>query len=582
MSSKSNLNVEMEMNPILKSEPELQRLRNRLSDSNRRVHAVNSILDTAALETLKYFEYWLHSIADDDDILENEQTRTVAGSTFTEKMVGTMSFILHRGSSSNFWKTGCGNVRAVQFIVNWTQSWNNIMITDDDYFGEENNLFKLLCEFYFHGYVMAFVSAITLYMIALYIVAIVLDASDANVYIGPALAELCLLGAYVWGGHIYKGNLNFDSLDMGNSRFAREKIQLVRRNYGDQIGDAGLIVLGSKVLVKSYQDGDWVRAVVTKIHTDGNSGRETGWSSSGGIKNKANTMTFDVQYESDANTTETRVAPKYIRIRDKNYETPMALVLTTLRGLSKIYFDSIWWLVCCGKAGNIHAGVNINGRRQSADSYRTESRHSQSGRTGPVTGDMQSDFRICKDEILEHYRFTPMKCGYWEMLDWSMKYLHVCGDSKKQFIQFSYHGVATALLKLTIFFIPGIIALSNIWAFFDRLHYKGDRTEFWDPSCAPNAYCQGNFILFWFSLGYFMSWLTQMMLAQAVVVIFVGLLYGCDSVYRMLSVWQVSAVVNIYNCVPSEGYPLFLFCLRVESFPRLEAYWGYSHRGGIG
>lgn len=519
--------------------------------------SLKSFLGKVTDRTLRDFNQWLESTA----VVENpdEKVKTDDMHNFG----GENGKLLERNNSSYTYKIPSRNesdvkVRCTQFISNWVQTWNYLMITDGDYFECENPLFTACCNFYFHFKIMRMMSLLTLYIICLYLALMIADPLNASTWSGPFIANILFLGAYLWGASLYKGRLFGSTVTGDSTRLAREKIVILSKKRGEDIDE--FIDVGSSVLVKSYEDEDWVRGIVVRVND-------------GDIGVNGSERTFDVQYLGSS-AIETRVHAKFLRLREGGVQSEVGLFSC----MAKEYFISLRLLIRSigsyffpvrgsvvrekSRRGSNNSGVNssfedsdelketreffcgclevpmVGGKRVEEGWPR------QSTTSNNMADAIDRDFTMLKDEVLKFYLDEPMECGYWELLDWAHKYMRCFGKQGAGSRTDLNKGITRAL---TIIVAISPIIILPIYVNF----YKSNVENYniWGDSCHIDPSCKANFYFMMFTGMYMLLWLQSVLIFNALLTIFLGLLYGADAAHSLTKSWQVRCLSCWVACV---------------------------------
>jgi hypothetical protein len=508
--------------------------------------ALQYFLDKATSRNLDDFNRWLlttsfveeHSHADG-------KTATVRGKitcdngTLLEKNNSSYTYQLPQHDPAD------PRVRYTQFISNWVQTWNYLMISDGDYFESDNRLFTAFCNYYFHYKTIRIMVVLTLYLEALYLYVMIAVPANASNASGPFIANILFLGAYLWGSSLYKGKMFRSTLTGDETRLARETITALSRNNNSDL--SSFLKVGCDVLVKSYQQGAWVRGTIVRVHKLP--------PAIGGVDTDP-AFEYDVQYKFSA-TKETHVKPQFVRLREGSESDEVGLfrvvvsewaisvkliVISTItffypvppqapRYTSSASTDSstveevrtflCGWLTPPVQNGQV---LNEGWPRQSMTENRVETA-------------INSDFTMLKDQVLKFYMDEPMSCGFWELLEWAMKYQKA----------FAKHDEACSALHVSItrtLTIIVAIAPFIILPVYTRLYYDTLKTyNLWgypDGQC-PDIGCEANFYFMVFTGVYSLLWLQSVFIFNALFIIFIGLLYGADAAHTLTKSWQVSS-----------------------------------------
>ena len=503
--------ADVEMNPMLQSRNTNDKIDSAANADRfdpRRV-AIEQILNEATSKNLNDFDDWLHSIS---VTTENTDLRMTTTSSMKENH-GSIQYELPFDPSVSKAK------RAAQFVLNWVQTWNYLIIADDEYFTKTNTLFTACCSFYFHFKIMRVMIFLTVYVMLLYILTIALDIGNWSVYIGPVITNALLLGAYIWGATIYKGKVLYSTLEGESTRIAREKITLINNKLGTNA--AQVIDVGSQVLVKSYQDGEWIPGVVVKMNVDHGLNRTSGNLVKGSFSNNPNAnVTYDVKYDNE-DTIETMVTIKYLRLRDRNIKNRTELLLSLISEILKVIRTAVktlyhnmfgqmrskktgFWGLCCDNDGGITWPTATANAAASASSRIDVP-------PGKVTESMNTDALLQK-EVLKFYAENPMTCGYWELLEWAMKYVKLCGNTE-QFKTSLNHSITTALTVMVIVspivFMAIYISLYYTRTSFQAPNDDNPKSYFLQNNCQPGRYCKANYWFFILSGAYSVLWVQQ-------------------------------------------------------------------------
>lgn len=506
--------------------------------------ALQLFLDKATSRNLGDFNNWLETTA------AVEQSTSVKTQDM-HNFEGDNGKLLERNNSSYTYQlpqrdSEDTTIRYTQFVSNWVQTWNYLMITDGDYFECENPLFTACCNFYFHFKIMRLVTMFTAYVCLLYLYLMAKDPSTASVSSGPFIANILFLGAYLWGASIYKGGVFRTTLMGDETRLAREKITILSSNSGKDHQDiTGYLDIGCPVLVKSYQDGDWVRGTVLRVNSHADNG----------------VTTYDIQYLG-SRIVETGVRTKYLRLREGSSQSEVGMFGVMLSE----YFISVRLIII-----SVMSVLFPEGHKEKV--YREKSRRAVSSvgekdeeveqtrsffcgclkhpmldgkllnedwprpstTDNGVANAIDMDFTNLKDEVLKHYLDDPMDCGYWELLDWAMKYMR--GFANQKGTRSSLNKSITRALTVIVVISPFVLSFIYIHSYFEA----NSQYNLWGYAyghCQPAAACEANFYFMIFSGVYSLLWLQQVLIFNALFTIFIGLLYGADAAHTLTRSWQ--------------------------------------------
>lgn len=449
--------------------------------------SVEYILNDATALQLSEFDNWIDHVSVREAHVVNQR------STAAQPNSGILKYLIRDSTSGKKY-----SVFAI-FVSNWIHAWNNIVVEQGDSFGENNALYRSCCEFYFDVRVVAIISMLTLYIAALCVAEVVIDKHNFGVYIGPAVSNIVFIIAYIWGASIYKGELMQSSLTGDDTRMAREKAFIETSDNCSYDVLKGNIRIGSAVYAKYYEDGPWISGVVVGSNIQEENG---------------NKLVYDVMYDRDGSI-ETGVQPNYIYVKPHSSTSKRQL----LRNMWKELFRTMYRLIYPSHIDYVRS-------RDSESSSVLEPLNLTTNE------DWEEDImRYCVKEQ------APISCGYYETLICVLKYSKTNGRHKGTA---GYRVKQSRLNRLTTIFLVLMMLCSPLInaALWYIIYRDRSSQPFLNASCNTDV-CRATFLFFVASGGYSLSCIQQILLYNAVFMVFIGLLYGCDSVHYLSKNWQL-------------------------------------------
>ena len=542
-----------------------------------RKDAVDIVLNAATDTNLNDFDYWLEYIAVEapkDTNISPLAALTKPNTPIRDKNSGGC-LIYHipetfkKGVTSNSNNSNTSQVKAkpatvARFISNWVQAWNCLVVIEaGDNFGKINKLYKSCCEFYFDIRIIVMISVLSTYIIIINIIELSLDLENVPLYVGTVISNFIFVIAYIWGATIYKGELHQSSLTGEESRMAREKINIlsagnvmgggivnnispvVSAAITDGLGatcsrnahitnqKACLLYVGAPVYAKYYEDGSWLPARITCIHSYGDSYFDTA----------TQQPTYDVVYDRD-NAKETAVKLKYVYLRPHSVIGKRQL----LKNLCLELYDTLSEIVMGYRQIRGDNDPNRNTREGSISTDAGSNLEFSTTANSPVHNasinasvdlELNANKNANTEEVLKYYLKLqqPISCGYYEILDCIKKYSPANSSSTSL-----YNGVyvQSRLNRLTsIFLVIMILASPVINALLWYIIYEQRNAVHFKTRNCTSQECKANIFFFFASGCYVLSCLQQILLYNAIFMVFVGLLYGCDGVHYLSKNWQV-------------------------------------------
>ena len=543
-------------------------------------HSVEAVLNTATDVNLSGFKDWLEYVATaSEHAITPEEDKVIGKLIMRDKRSGCLLYNLH--PTANVGHTNKARpLHSARFVADWVKTWNCLVVSEGDTFSAQNMLYKRCCEFYFDFRVICGISLISAYIAVLTLIQIFIDSKNWPLYFGPLISDVVFIFAYIWGATIYKGGLKKKVLAGDESRIARERLKNAKNGESKGLGDTMLMEenelrVGAKIYAKYYEDGGWLPGTIEKIHQYGDQYYDT----------TNNEPTFDILYDKNADV-EVAVKKKFVWLRPHGkasmrerfrnmwvelYDTLYELILNrrpkrtnlaTVRESSQVeaspdYFE----FTESGHHFNLRPSITSHGGDGAAESARApESGNSEHRSFNPArpsdatdadapvraTRRTQSEIDVLANDILNYYvkLQKPITCGYFGVLECVKKYMPACASSSS-----TYNGkyVQSRLNRLTTVFLVIMVVASplinlGIWLLLFQQHNKNN---FLLSHCAGSE-CRADYFFFIATGGYVLSYVQEVLLYNAIFMVFVGLLYGCDSVHYLSKNWQVCVCMCMY------------------------------------